>query len=109
MRRMTQTGAEPAAAPLHAIDPSPREIRAQMVMRLQVGLFGLALMLLLVALANVIMQHARSSAPQGGPMVAASGAASGNTDPLADMGVVPAPDGANGEHRSSQRGATQGR
>ena len=79
---------EKLSAPRHFEPPSPRELRAQAVQRLQVGLFGLAAMLLLVGLANVIMQHARQSEPAALATRAASGAA-GNTDPLADIGVVP--------------------
>ena len=72
--------------------PSPRELRAQAVQRLQVGLFGLALMLLLVSLANIIMQHARAG--DAAQAVSQPGLSSnGNSDPLADIGVVPSPDG----------------
>ena len=41
------TALERASALQHSFEPSPRELRAQMVQRLQVGLFGLALMLLI--------------------------------------------------------------
>ena len=70
---------------------SPRALRAQAVHRLQVGLFGLAGMLLLVSLANVIMDRAQvGDASAGvGPDVAASASASPASDPLVDMGVVP--------------------
>ena len=83
--------AEKASAAQHFQSPSPRELRAQAVQRLQVGLFGLAAMLLLVGLANIIMQHARQSDPSALATKPAAGAA-GNTDPLADIGVVPSPD-----------------
>ena len=81
------------ATPLPVASPSPRELRAQAVQRLQVGLFGLTLMLLLEGLANIIMQHARmGDAAQAASHVTSSGG-SGNGDPLADIGVMPSPDG----------------
>lgn len=81
------------AAPQHFIPPSARELRAQAVQRLQVGLFGLAMMLLLVGLANIIMDRARD-ADMPAPDVAleATDGAKGASDPLADIGVVPAAD-----------------
>jgi hypothetical protein len=81
-------------APGHG-DTSPREIRAQMVSRLQVGLFGLSLMLLLVGLANIIMEHARrNDAALAAPLQnsTSSGTGQGANDPLADIGVVPSPE-----------------
>ena len=80
------------SGPQHFMPPSTRERRAQAVHRLQVGLFGLAAMLLLVGLANIIMDRARLAesampAPAG---VATTSAA--KSDPLADIGVVPSPD-----------------
>ena len=75
----------------HFEPPTARELRAQAVQRLQVGLFGLAAMLLLVGLANIIMQHARQSDAAALSAKATSGAP-GNTDPLADIGVVPPPE-----------------
>jgi hypothetical protein len=72
----------------------PRELRAQAVHRLQVGLFGLCTMLLLVGLANIIMDRARL-ADEESPAVQAAAAPEGEkaaTDPLADIGVVPAAD-----------------
>jgi hypothetical protein len=86
-QRLGQT----VAAPQHYVPATARELRAQAVHRLQIGLFGLAAMLLIVGLANIIMDRARlgedGAASQAS--VAATGAAS---DPLADIGVVPAPD-----------------
>ena len=80
------------ASPQHYAPATARELRAQSVHRLQIGLFGLAAMLLIVALANIIMDRAR----QGDATVAASQDASASAtpanDPLADIGVVPAPD-----------------
>ena len=61
--------------------------------RLQVGFFGLAAMLLLVGLANVIMNSVQQSrattVPEAAPTVAASETATPARDPLADAGVVP--------------------
>ena len=81
----------------HFVPPSKRELRTQAVHRLQVGLLGLAAILLLIALASAIMQHARST--EEAATLANGGAAtrsgmvvrptSGPGDPLADMGVAP--------------------
>ena len=89
----------PIAAPLHFLPPTPRELRAQAVHRLQVGLFGLAGMLLLVGLANIIMDRARVNDDATAEAAAASAVAAEvvpetapqdpGSDPLADMGVVP--------------------
>ena len=81
--------------PQHFMPPSARELRAQAVHRLQIGLFGLAIMLLLVGLANIIMDRARQA--DGALAADASetsrvGQATTNNDPLADMGVIPSPD-----------------
>jgi len=71
---------------------SPRELRSQAMQRLQVGLFGLALMLLLVGLANIIMDHAKANeaamSASSKAMMPNSGGA-GNTDPLADISMMP--------------------
>ena len=84
---------------LHYAPPNARERRAQAVHRLQVGLLGLAGMLLLVGLANIIMDRARVSedASTAASVAAASaakvapegGADEPANDPLADLGVVP--------------------
>jgi hypothetical protein len=74
----------------HHIPLGARELRAQAVHRLQVGLFGLAAMLLLVSLASVIMQRVQTadrSIVPGGPTASAS--ASPASDPLVDLGVAP--------------------
>ena len=78
-----QTG----SAPQHFVPPTARELRAQAVHRLQVGLFGLAAMLLLVALANIINDRLRLAEGPAGEAVTAS---EGASDPLADIGVLPA-------------------
>lgn len=62
--------------------------------RLQVGLFGLAAMLLLVGLANIIMDRAKLSDETNATVQAGveTDSAKAATDPLADIGVVPAAD-----------------
>jgi hypothetical protein len=80
-------------AALQPAQPSPRELRAQAVHRLQVGLFGLAGMLLIVSLANAIMDRAKQvdvSAPgNAAAMASASATAAPANDPLVDLGVAP--------------------
>ena len=84
--------------PQHYMPPSARELRAQAVHRLQIGLLGLAVMLLLVGLASIIMERARLAdrtmpgRTDGVPSVSASGTT--KSDPLADMGVIPSPEAA---------------
>ena len=82
----------------HFVPPTARERRAQAVHRLQFGLLGLAGMLLIVGLANIIMDRARISADAPAAATAASAAAAKvapdaaeapASDPLADIGVVP--------------------
>lgn len=63
-----------------------------MVQRLQVGLFGLSLMLLLVGLANIIMDQARRNDAAVAASAQAATTSGNTTDPLADIGVVPSPD-----------------
>ncbi len=81
------------AAPQHYVPPTPREMRAQAVHRLQIGLLGLAAMLLLVGLANIVMNRVRLSdavsGAAGASGAAAAGQGSGESDPLADIGVAP--------------------
>ena len=86
---------DPAAAPNRPPTPyAPLSgTRSQAVQRLQVGLFGLAAMILLVGLASVIMTNARKNQAevvrQEVPAVPPAGADSTASDPLADAGVVP--------------------
>ena len=84
------------ATPQHYAPPTARELRAQAVQRLQVGLFGLAAMLLMVGLANIVMDRARQATDEDVAIVAEPPAgrqgAKGATDPLADIGIVPAAD-----------------
>ena len=89
---------DPSQKALHFVPPTLRERRAQAVHRLQVGLFGLAGMLLLVGLANIIMDRAMisddatdasSAAAASAASVSPDTAQSPSNDPLADIGVVP--------------------
>jgi hypothetical protein len=84
--------------PQHFHPPTPRELRAQGVHRLQIGVLGLAGMLLLVGLANIIMDRARfndDAAAAASPSTAVTSLTpetapeTPSKDPLADMGVVP--------------------
>ena len=67
--------------------------RSQSMQRLQIGLFGLAAMILLVSLANIILNSAAQNearvVPEAAPTVAGSKTAEPASDPLADAGVVP--------------------
>jgi hypothetical protein len=88
-------GQHGADGPQHFIPPSARELRAQAVHRLQVGLLGLAAMLLLVGLASIIMERARmAESTMPGSAGVATAEASPKSDPLADIGVVPSPEAA---------------
>jgi hypothetical protein len=81
---------ESLSAPQHYVPPSVREMRAQAVQRLQAGLFGLAAIVLVVGLANIINDRARLS--DGGRSAATKSVIAGEevkSDPLADIGVVP--------------------
>ena len=59
---------QPVATPQHYVPATARELRAQAVYRLQIGLFGLAAMLLLVGLANIIMDRARLAEDAAAPL-----------------------------------------
>ena len=77
---------EPPRAPLAGTN-------SQSIQRLQVGLFGLAAMVLLVALANIIRSNADQNqatvVPEAAPTVVAAESTATASDPLADAGVVP--------------------
>lgn len=75
--------------PKHFVPPTARELRGQSVHRLQVGLFGLAAMLLLVALANIINDSLRQEQDAGAANVAAAPAQDQAGDPLAGIGRAP--------------------
>ena len=84
---------ETVAVPQHYQPATVRERRVQAIKRLQVGAGGIAVMLLIVGLANIIMDRARQNeiVAESGPasLDAASEKAS---DPLADIGLVPSSD-----------------
>ena len=67
--------------------------RTERMQRLQIGLFGLGMMVLLVGLANIIMETAaetRDSVSTEVPVAAGAGEdVAPGSDPLADAGVVP--------------------
>lgn len=87
---------DPLTAPQHYMPPGARELRAQAVQRLQAGLFGIAAIVLIVGLASIINDRARQAgaATQSQASGRTIPAAQGDTDPLAEVGVVPstAPD-----------------
>ncbi|WP_408590247.1 hypothetical protein [Novosphingobium sp.] len=91
---MSGGGAQATDLALGQHGPTTRELRAQVVHRLQVGLFGLSAMLLLVSLANVIMERAKLVDRAAVPDVTAAGpgttaSATPVNDPLVDLGVAP--------------------
>ncbi len=84
-----------AAEPLHFHVSSERELRSQSVHRLQLGLFGLCAVLLIIGLANIIMDRAQTidaDDPNAQVIAADADQAEPVVDPLADAGVVPAAD-----------------
>jgi hypothetical protein len=85
--------------------PTARERRSQAVHRLQVGIVGLGAMLLLVGLANIIMDRARESDVAADAAPAAAGQASGAGDPLAELGVIPSADPEPGQAPAAGAGA----
>lgn len=97
---------EPITAPQHFVPPTARELRSQAVHRLQVGLFGLCAMLLIVGLANIIMDRARLSEGTREPVEAVvavdAEVKKPASEPLADIGVVPAADPTPGVSASAQ-------
>ena len=107
--------ADPSQKALHFVPPTVRERRAQAVHRLQVGLFGLAGMLLLVGLANIIMDRAKisdnataasSAASVAAAKVSPEAAQTPANDPLADIGVVPDMPAADTSATNGSPGAT---
>lgn len=80
---------EALAAPQHQVPLTVRDLRGQAVQRLQAGLFGLAAMLLMIGLANIVLDRARLGDSASSAGRAQTAAAQQKTDPLADIGVVP--------------------
>ncbi|MEO6094044.1 MAG: hypothetical protein ABIT04_06740 [Novosphingobium sp.] len=72
--------------------------------RLQTGLFGLCAVLLIVGLANIIMDRARLVEVEypSDPPSAAGEVIDQPADPLADIGVAPAADSSAGVPRAKQ-------
>lgn len=71
-----------------------RDAGAHAVYRLQVGLFGLGGMLLLIGLANIIMDRAQltdqaANVPAAMVAISPSPSETAAKDPLVDMGVAP--------------------
>lgn len=88
-----QRARETLTGPQHFAPPSARELRAQAVQRLQAGLFGMAGVLLVVGLANIINDRARlterAKNPASAQAQASPSASPGTSDPLVDIGVMP--------------------
>lgn len=86
-----QRARETLTGPQHFAPPSARELRAQAVQRLQAGLFGMAGVLLVVGLANIINDRARLTERAGNPASAqpSPSVSPGTSDPLVDIGVMP--------------------
>lgn len=102
-----QGSAPGSSGPQLFMPPTARELRAQALHRLQIGLLGLCLMLMLVGLANIIMDRARlaetAAEPAAGSPTAVPAA---KGDPLADIGVVPSPEAARPASAAAEAAAT---
>jgi hypothetical protein len=84
---------ETVAVPQHYQPATARERRAQAIKRLQVGAGGIAAMLLIVGLANIIMDRARQNADVADAVPkAVQSEKAPAIDPLADIGLMPSPD-----------------
>jgi len=85
-----ESSPDEAAAPGPAL---PFTGKRQATQRVQIGLAGLAAMILLVGLASIIMRNAQQNqalvVPEAAPTVAVSPPPQPVSDPLADAGVVP--------------------
>lgn len=81
---------DPAAEP--EIQTPASEARQEAIQRLQIGVFGIAAMVLLVGLASIIGSQAEitedAAVPEAAPTTEPSPAPS-QANPLADAGVVP--------------------
>lgn len=83
---------ETVAVPQHYQPATARERRAQAIKRLQVGAGGIATMLLIVGLANIIMDRARQNVDVSEAVPEqVQPAKSSGSDPLADIGLMPSP------------------
>jgi len=77
---------------VEAPSAAQKRMRSEAIQRLQVGLAGVAAMLLLVSLASIITKRANESEQAAVPETTASATGDGSTpnkDPLVDAGVVP--------------------
>lgn len=88
------TEASSSSVAAQKLAPAPLSgTRAQAMQRLQVGLFGIASMVLLVGLANIIKTNVQESeaqvVPEAAPTVATEETGEPARDPLADAGIVP--------------------
>jgi hypothetical protein len=74
------------------IAPPPNQVRAEAIQRLQIGLIGIASMVLLVGLASIIGSQAdladQAAVPEAAPTTEPTDAPP-QANPLADAGVVP--------------------
>lgn len=85
---------EPGTDPATVAGPAvPLTAKRQAAQRVQIGLIGLAAMILLVGLASIIMRNAQQNqalvVPEAAPTVAVTPPEQPVSDPLADAGVVP--------------------
>lgn len=75
------------------ISVSTRNMRSESIQRLQIGLAGLGMMILLIGLAQVVYDRAQlseaESVPAASSTVAPKEPAPVRNDPLAEAGVVP--------------------
>src|SRR5690606_3962788 len=91
---MATDPAEPSHPMRRTTDAPLGGTRSQSMQRLQIGLLGLAAMILLVGLATIIRDRAQQSEDLAVPEAAPTTAVPTNppklsSDPLADVGVVP--------------------
>jgi hypothetical protein len=82
--------------------------RAEAIFRLQIGVAGLVAVLMMIGLANIVMDRAKeteaTTVPEAAATVASKSAPAQTGDPLADAGVVPSPKADDGGAKSGARG-----
>lgn len=84
--------------------------RAEAIFRLQIGVAGLAAMLMMIGLANIVMDRAKETEATTVPEAASTAAPVKNapapgSDPLADAGVIPSSKGDGTGGKSGANGA----